>query len=124
MPKWRSNFTTSYTTPIKGLDFAATWRFLDAVKDDSNAPGLSFLKGTSSDNPSDQRMSSRSYLDLTASYQYDKYNLRVGVNNVLDKDPPVIGASVCPAGPCNGNTWPVIYDVMGRQLFMMVTAEF
>ncbi|MBS0417391.1 MAG: TonB-dependent receptor [Proteobacteria bacterium] len=124
LPKWRHNFTTSYTTPIKGLDFAATWRFLDAVKDDSNAPGLSFLKGTSSDNPSDQRMSSRSYLDLTASYQYDKYNVRVGVNNVLDKDPPIIGASVCPAGPCNGNTWPVIYDVMGRQLFMMVTAEF
>ncbi|MBS0417394.1 MAG: TonB-dependent receptor [Proteobacteria bacterium] len=124
LPKWRSNFTTSYTTPIKGLDFAATWRFLDAVKDDSNAPGLSFLKNTSSDNPSDQRMSSRSYLDLTASYQYDKYNLRVGVNNVLDKDPPIIGASVCPAGPCNGNTWPVIYDTVGRQLFMMVTAEF
>jgi len=124
LPKWRHNFTTSYTTPIKGLDFAATWRFMDAVRDDSNAPGLSFLKGTDSDNLSDQRMSSRSYLDLTASYQYDKYNLRVGVNNVLDKDPPIIGSSVCPAGPCNGNTWPVLYDVTGRQLFMMVTAEF
>ncbi|MBS0417393.1 MAG: TonB-dependent receptor [Proteobacteria bacterium] len=124
LPKWRHNFTTSYTTPIKGLDFAATWRFLDAVKDDSNAPGLSFLKGTASDNPSDQRMSSRSYLDLTASYQYDKYNLRVGVNNVLDKDPPIIGASVCAPAVCNGNTYPVIYDVVGRQVFMMVTAEF
>jgi len=124
LPKWRSNFTTSYTTPIKGLDFAATWRFFDAVRLDSNAPGLNFLKGTAYENPSDQRLSSRSYLDLTASYQYDKYNVRVGVNNVLDKDPPINGAGVCPAGPCNGNTWPVAYDVLGRQLFVMLTAEF
>jgi outer membrane receptor protein involved in Fe transport len=123
-PKWRSNFTTSYTTPIKGLDFAATWRFMDAVQLDSNAPGLEFLKGTNYEHASDQRLSSRSYLDLTASYQYDKYNVRVGVNNVLDKDPPINGAGVCPTGPCNGNTWPVMYDVVGRQLFLMLTAEF
>jgi outer membrane receptor protein involved in Fe transport len=124
LPKWRSNFTASYQTPIRGLDFSATWRFMDAVRLDSNAPGLSFLKGTAYDNPSDQRLSSRSYLDLTAAYQYDKYNVRVGVNNVLDKDPPINGATACPAGPCNGNTWPVIYDVLGRQLFLMLTAEF
>jgi iron complex outermembrane receptor protein len=124
LPKWRSNFTTSYTTPIPGLDLSATWRYMDAVRLDSNAPGLSFLKGTSYDNASDQRLSSRSYIDLTASYQWDKYNVRVGANNVLDKDPPINGATTCPAGPCNGNTWPVAYDVMGRQLFIMATADF
>jgi iron complex outermembrane receptor protein len=50
--------------------------------------------------------------------------VRVGVNNMTDKDPPLNGAATCPTGPCNGNTWPVIYDVAGRYLFVMLTAEF
>ena len=31
-----------------------------------------------------------SYLDLRASYTWNKVTVRAGVNNVLDKDPPLI----------------------------------
>jgi outer membrane receptor protein involved in Fe transport len=100
------------------------WRFIDAVRLDSNAPGLSFLKGTTYEHATDQRLSSRSYFDLSSSYQYDKYNVRVGVNNLMDKDPPINGSAACPSGVCNGNTWPTVYDVTGRYLYVMLTAEF
>ncbi len=58
------------------------------------------------------------------SYQYTNYNVRFGVNNFLDKDPPVNGATTCPAGPCNGNTWPTVYDTTGRYMYLSLTAEF
>jgi outer membrane receptor protein involved in Fe transport len=47
--------------------------------------------------------------------------LRVGVNNVLDKDPPVIGFDSAPA---NGNTFPQVYDSLGRYIFATVSAQF
>ena len=50
--------------------------------------------------------------------------MRLGVNNVMDKDPPINGSAACPSGVCNGNTWPTVYDVTGRYLYVMMTAEF
>jgi outer membrane receptor protein involved in Fe transport len=46
------------------------------------------------------------------------------VNNIFDKDPPLASSLI--AGPPfgNGNTYPQIYDTLGRGIFMNVTAKF
>jgi outer membrane receptor protein involved in Fe transport len=131
LPKWRHTFTVDWTTPWNGLSASVSWRYIDDVKLDAFAPGLAFLGGaygaaggTAGAPPTDTRLSSRSYFDANVAYRYDRYNLRVGVNNIFDKDPPLNGATTCPAGPCNGNTWPVIYDATGRFLYAMITADF
>lgn len=131
LPKWRHTVSLTWTTPVKGLHAMLAWRFLDSVDLDSLAPGLSFLDGayaagagTAHAPATDLRLSSRSYFDVSVDYQYDRYNLRVGANNLFDKDPPLNGATTCPAGPCNGNTWPVIYDADGRFLYAQVSADF
>ena len=58
----------------------------------------------------------------------DHYQFRLGVNNIMDKAPPVIGAnggtSACPAVFCSGNTFPNVYDAMGRYIFAGVTLDF
>ena len=54
----------------------------------------------------------------------DNLNFRAGINNIFDKDPPLTGASNCPNGPCNGNTWPQLYDAFGRYAFIGLTADF
>ena len=58
-------------------------------------------------------------------------NLRAGVNNIFDKDPPLVtggsaafGIEPCPAGPCNGNTYPGTWDALGRYLYAGVTIDF
>jgi outer membrane receptor protein involved in Fe transport len=131
LPKWRHTVTTAWSTPLEGLDLSVAWRYIDSVQLDSSAPGLAFLAGsyataagTVGAPATDARLSSRSYIDLSAAYQYHKYKLRLGVNNLADKDPPLNGSTTCPAGPCNGNTWPVIYDVAGRYVYAMMSAEF
>jgi outer membrane receptor protein involved in Fe transport len=49
---------------------------------------------------------------------------RLGANNVLDKDPPIIqtfyGAPVLDSG----NTYPQTYDWGGRYLFVNLTLDF
>jgi outer membrane receptor protein involved in Fe transport len=50
--------------------------------------------------------------------------LRVGVNNVFDKDPPIIGATNLPGVAGNGNTFPQVYDSLGRFIFGQLTVQF
>jgi len=54
----------------------------------------------------------------------DKYNFRVGANNILDKQPPIVGGEVANAPFGNGNTFPQVYDALGRFLFAWVTIDF
>jgi outer membrane receptor protein involved in Fe transport len=57
----------------------------------------------------------------------NKYTFRAGINNIFDNNPPVIdtgnlGLSVLPFG--NGNTYPNVYDSLGREFFVGLTADF
>jgi outer membrane receptor protein involved in Fe transport len=66
-----------------------------------------------------------SYIDLRASYVFGKATLRVGCNNVADKDPPVI--SLATAGnntQAESNTYPGVYDMPGRYLYANLTIDF
>jgi iron complex outermembrane recepter protein len=120
--KWRHSLRTTWQTPWRGLDVSMGWRFIGAVD----------LETTSS-NPqlqgevpaTDARLASRSYIDVTAAIKLlDNYTLRLGANNLLDKDPPLVGQDNCPDGICNGNTFAQVYDVLGRQWFATVTVDF
>jgi outer membrane receptor protein involved in Fe transport len=44
------------------------------------------------------------------------------VNNVLDADPPI--SDNVGAGSGNGNTYPQVYDALGRWVFAGVTVDF
>ena len=45
---------------------------------------------------------------------------RVGINNITDKDPPLITVGIQPGGQNSYGT----YDLFGRQAFMALTAKF
>ena len=65
-----------------------------------------------------------SYIDLTANFTvHNNLNFRVGINNVLDKDPPIAGTNL-PATVGNGNTFPQVYDALGRFVFVGLSADF
>jgi len=129
-PKWRHKARVTWNTPVtygewlKDLSLTLQWRHFDKVTLDAyddhpqlNNPGLQYA--------TDKSLASRDYFDLTASWTMrDNLSFRAGVNNVFDKDPPLNGASNCPTGACNGNTWPQVYDAFGRYLFIGLTADF
>ena len=81
--------------------------------------------GTGVAAPANAKINAQSYFDLALSARItDKYNFRLGANNILDKQPPIVGSEVANAPFGNGNTYPQVYDALGRHLFAGVTVDF
>jgi len=132
MPRWRHRFTSTWATPWQGLDVTATWRYFGTVKYEglsSNAnlmtPGGATIANGGISN-TDATLHAQSYFDLTAALRIaDKVTFRLGVNNVFDRNPPVVGTTYSPGPPTgNGNTFPGVYDALGRYIFGEITAQF
>ncbi|HEX3398306.1 MAG TPA: TonB-dependent receptor, partial [Steroidobacteraceae bacterium] len=129
--RWRHTLRTTWSTPWSGLDVSLAWRYFSAVKTEqfSGNPNIGAIGGTIANggiSNTDAFISSFSFIDLTAAVKLgDKVTLRLGVNNVFDKDPPIIGASTLPGPPSgNGNTFPQAYDALGRFIFGQIIAQF
>jgi len=129
---WRSTVRETWQTPWSGLDVTLAWRYFSPVKLEYLSPNTNLAAGNGGTianggiSNTDAFISSYSYFDITAAVKLmDKVTLRVGCNNILDKDPPVIGATDLPAPPIgNGNTMPQVYDTLGRYVFGEITAQF
>lgn len=121
-PEWRHGLRTTWQTPWRDLGLTLAWRYIGSTDLESTS-GNPQLGGEVF--PTDAHFGSRSYLDLTGQMTFfDNYTVRVGINNLTDKDPPLIGQDFCPAGPCNGNTFAQTYEVLGRQWFVAMTMDF
>ena len=71
----------------------------------------------------DKKLDAQNYIDLAASWTiFENYPLRGGINNIFDEDAPV--ASIVGAGSGNGNTYPQVYDALGRYVFLGFTARY
>jgi outer membrane receptor protein involved in Fe transport len=110
-PKWRHVLRVGLTMP-NGLGVSTRWRHFSGVNAVTHA------------GPAEERLSSRDYFDLTLTARLaQRLNLRVGMNNMFDTDPPLGGGNI-PAGFGNGNTFPQVYDALGRYLFAGFTVDF
>ncbi|MEP6885435.1 MAG: TonB-dependent receptor [Gammaproteobacteria bacterium] len=125
-PRWRHIARLSWETPLNVL-VSAQWRFIGSVKLDSNTGNpelLSSAPGYAAGvfDSFDAKLPSVSYLDLSAIWDVTKnLSLRAGVNNVFDKDPPLVSSLL--AGTGLPNTYPT-YDLLGRVMFAAFTAKF
>jgi outer membrane receptor protein involved in Fe transport len=131
-PKWKHKLRATWRTPLPSLDGWIDWRRIGGVAEehtqsnpllagptspfDAAGPNLATQPGT--------WLSSRNYIDLGASYLIaSKVTIRAGVNNLFDKDPPLVDLDYLPAVFGNGNTFPQVYDTLGRYIFISLTAD-
>jgi len=128
-PKYRHKLRLGFTMP-NGLGISGQWRYFSSVKndqlqDDCDVTGLDSSPCTGSAAPRNAKIPAQSYFDLALTARIaDKYNFRIGANNLLDKDPPIVGGEVSNAPFGNGNTFPQVYDALGRYIFAGVTIDF
>jgi outer membrane receptor protein involved in Fe transport len=119
-PEWRHSARVTWGTPWN-VDLTLGWRYFDEVTID-RADKNPLLTSTRI-NPADRKLDAQNYIDIAASWTFmESYEVRLGVNNVMDDDPPI--SSVVGAGAGNGNTYPQVYDALGRYVFMGFTAKF
>jgi outer membrane receptor protein involved in Fe transport len=127
-PKWRHRLALDWDTPLTGVGVGATWRFFGGAKNTLTDPSNPDYAGAASlvPPPVDALIPTISYLDLRASYAWNKVTVRAGVQNVLDKDPPLIDTinSGGNSTYAESNTYPSVYDSAGRFLYLSVTVDF
>ena len=119
-PEWRHKARLTWTTP-DDIGLSVQWRHFGSVKQDttSSQPALA---GASQ--PAHDKLRAMNYIDLAATFRVmDNYNFRLGVNNVFDSNPPLVGSQACPAVIC-ANTYAQVYDVLGRYIYAGVTLDF
>lgn len=100
-PKWASNLRTTWMAPAD-VSVSLLWRYVGKLRDESGF---------------DNHLQSMSYLDLFGNWEInDKISIRLGANNLLDKDPPIASFG-------SGNTVPEAYDALGRYIFTGITIK-
>ncbi len=128
-PKWRHALRATWATPWN-LEVSANWRLIGSVSLDNNNPnpvllGRTFVN-TMTGGPGvdsfNARIANYNYLDLSATWTVVRgFEVRAGINNLFDKDPPLITSEIVSSGA--NNTFET-YDTLGRQLFLAFTARF
>ena len=120
-PRWRSKARATWAVP-GGFTFSTQWRYVDPVKVDAGSKNPAL---TGPYYPISARIKAYSYFDLNATFRVnDKASLRMGVNNVTDKDPPIVVSQYLPQITGSGNTFPQVYDYAGRYIFVGLGIDF
>jgi iron complex outermembrane recepter protein len=124
IPRFASKFRTTYISPWR-WSVSAQWRYIGAGKLDALQanPLLNYAANGGSPDPFDASRSAVNYFDLTGNWTIkDGLTLRAGVNNLLDRDPPVVTQAI--AGSGAPNAFSSQYDLLGRTFFFGLTADF
>ncbi|MEQ9463710.1 MAG: TonB-dependent receptor [Haliea sp.] len=107
-PDFRNNLRATWMTPWD-VTVSGYWRHISKVTD---------LNGN-------LNLPSVNYFDIAGSWDVmDGASIRLGVNNVFDKEPPIAGNAAGPSINGNGNTFPGMYDALGRYMFVGVSVSF
>lgn len=117
-PEWRWVQTSTWEQGNLRLDLI--WRYYDELEQDSIALGASTAAEWA-----EPTIDSYNYFDFSAAYTIDEtWLVRLGVENLLDEEPPVVGTDYGGTAENSGNTYPATYDVLGRAYFVSLNLMF
>jgi iron complex outermembrane recepter protein len=72
-----------------------------------------------------RKIDAYNYFDLTAAWDVrDNITVRAGMTNIFDKDPPVVGNEAGTTASNSGNTFPSVYDPLGRRYSVSFNVKF
>lgn len=128
-PEWQ--FSARTTLNFDGVDVSLLWRHLDKM---AYEPGQGTLfVGTlpASAGPIAGRevdfnqIDARDYFDLTTRFPVsENFTLTLGVQNLLDSEPPLVGGEAGSTTFNSGNTFPSSYDALGRRYVASARIRF
>ncbi len=127
-PKFQ--WTQRTTLTFGDVDLSVLWRHLDKFiqepDDVINGNGPAF-KGTLPDGQvvDFRKVRAYDYIDLAARFGVtEKIDITLGVNNVFNVKPPLLGSNIGPTSFNSGNTYPSTYDSLGRSFAASAKVRF
>jgi outer membrane receptor protein involved in Fe transport len=122
VPRWRHRLRMTWETH-GGFELSLNWRHIGRMKSEFTSTNPA-LFNPANVFPVDSHISAYDYLDLDGGIEVTEHvKVRLGVNNLTDRKPPVIGFAANPL-LVNGNMVAGMYDPLGRYLFAGLTAKF
>ena len=116
---YRHNLRATWQSPWN-VQLSVQWRHLSKVELETNTNDVTLSNGVF--DTFNDVLGSRDYIDLTGVWRVnDMFSFRAGVNNVFDVDPPLVNSLI--AGTGSPNTYGA-YDLLGRRVFVGLTATF
>ena len=110
IPRWKHQ--ASATLDLGDVSIQGRWRYIGPVSADPGTPILV------------SRIPSYSFFDTNVSFDVSKqYTFRLGVSNLFNVNPPVVGGVAGSAGSNSGNTFPNVYDALGRTFFAGISLK-
>ena len=121
-PRWKHTARATLDT-LHGASLSLQWRHLGGVKLAALDPKFNLTDDVS---PGHTKLRAHDYFDLTTVFRAGKrFELRLGVNNLLDRRPPLVVSNTAAGdGPFNGNTYPQWYDPLGRFIYAAIAVDF
>lgn len=105
VPEFRS--TLRFNWMLDNMDASVLWRYIDSMDAQEGEAETLFEDFRS--------VGSENYFDLTLGYTFrDMARISLLVRNVFDEDPPILGNQTGGTAANSGNTFPSLYDTMGR----------
>jgi iron complex outermembrane recepter protein len=124
-PRWRHKLRATWNTPLAGLDVYAAWRRINGVSLENLSPNPLLKAPVGLPAGLGFRLPGLDYIDLGGSYTFAGHaTVRLGINNLFDKTPPLIDLFYIGGVFGNGNTYPVLYDALGRYVFLNLGVDF
>jgi outer membrane receptor protein involved in Fe transport len=120
------------TATFGDVDVSLLWRHIDRMEYEFAADDPAFsgtLPATvgklSGKTVNFNRIPAYDYFDLTTRFQVtENFSLVLLVENLLDKEPPLVGANAGSIAFNSGNTYPSTYDALGRTFTATARLKF
>jgi len=107
LPEYKHRVTANWSRD--NITAQLLWRYIGETSDDDEG-SVYFVETLDGEN----------YFDAAVSYAFnDNFAVNVGVDNLLDTDPPILGDNQEQA-----NTYPATYDVFGRTWYVKGSVTF
>lgn len=112
LPKWQWVQSTTFETGP--FTFQLRWQHIGKLRFDGDPDDVAVPV-----------IGARDYFDFYTSADVgDNVTIRMGVTNLFDKDPPIVGNDYGGTTENSGNTYPATYDPLGRSYFIGATLKF
>jgi iron complex outermembrane recepter protein len=110
---WRAMTTLAYTWG--DLNLSLRWQYWDAIQQAAYARGSTIISGAPVYH----------MFDVLGNYNLtERLRIRFGVENLFNKEPPLVGRLFISATNMNGGMFmPGVYDTNGRRFYMGVRME-
>lgn len=117
-PRWKHSARATWDT-MHEISLSLQWRHTASMKLAALDPKFNLMDTVSLANT---KLPAQNYLDVATAFRLrEGLELRLGVNNALDRQPPlVVNNTAAGGGPSSGNTYPQWYDPLGRYIFASI----